>query len=697
MTQGSGDHVRSCFHFREDNAFRSFGSGHSPFVIWLLLVLFVCPQLATADLTSGPGEKKKKKKDDQEYLPEARPINVRFIAGTQVDIELEGVTARQGPLRFVIREQPQHGTLSAIRPHPRELFKAIVTYTPKTGDASLVDRFTYACKLEEGSWSASSPVSLIGKRANPKIEIVQPPSFGRVLPGSEGASKMVLKNTGIAPFAADIQWQAPWLGPPRIELGIGEEREFLVTVKPSAPGTLIWETELQHGEPLSRVKLYVECTQPFVVAPGQLKLNYVAATGDRRGKVGVANSTDLPMKLTIEPPARMRAPKEIEVQPKQSLDVEVSLSPDDVNVFRGELWVINEPYRERVLIDAAPEPAQAALVSPKDSVIDFGTVPKGQTAQSKVVLQNVGGEPAVLAAQAAPPFRVVESDSAVSIASGASRELVVEGLSEQAGKFTGNIIFSGSGGKLSMTAKLTVTDPSTPQPIRPMTGGNPRSVRVPVAKASGAAGVAPLAGASSRPVAPPPKPADAAKAGGAATADGAAAETGRRVPLSKVETALLGYLSTFGMPTPKELLSARLQKIERIELVRQGKDQLVLAWKEPAEKPESYRLEEGYRVRNEPTRRWLKAWHEMPNVEKIAGEAGKHTVRITKLLPGSNYEFRVLGVDKDGKVSEPSDIHRFSTGKPWRWPSWTWQALVALALVIFLFVYYRLKRGKWEI
>ena len=655
----------------------------------LSCVLLLCPQLASADLTTGA---KKKKKDDTLYTPEAKPVNVRFISGMPVDIELDAATSRAGPVRFVIREQPQHGTLSAIRLHPRESFKAIVTYTPNPGDASLVDRFTYACKLEEGSWSAPSPVSLVGKRANPKVEIIQPPNFGRVLPGFETTSKMVLKNTGIAPFAADIQWQAPWLGPPRIELGIGEQKEFLVSVKPTAPGTLIWETELQHGEALSKVRLYVECTQLFVVAPGQLKLHYDPITGDRRGKVGVANATDLPMKFTIEPPVRVRAPKEIEVPSKQSIDVEISLAPEDVNAFRGELWVINEPYRERVLIDAAPEPAQAVLVSPKTGVVDLGVVPKGKTAQSKVMLQNIGGEAAVLAAQAAPPFRVIESDSAVSIAPGESREMVVEATSGQAGKFTGDIIFSGTGGKLSIAAKLTVSDLSTPQPIRPMSAQNPRSARVPVAKAAGAP-----ATETTKPDAKAPKhESPKTKVEGGAKPE-EPAKAGELPPMSQKVAAAYGYLSTFGMPILKSMMNPNLRKVEGIEVMEQGREHLVLAWKESGTKPERYLLEQAVNFLERRTQRWLKAWRELPSVEIINGKPDRHTVRVTGLVPDSRYELRVLAVDAEGKVSEPSDIHFISTAPPFRFPSWTWLALVIVALGIFGFVYLNIRRGKWDL
>lgn len=693
MTRGSGGvaFASPCLHKREAMGFYSFA-------IRALCTLLLCPHLATADLTTTPGAKKKKK-DDTVYVPEAKPVNVRFIGGMAVDIELDAATARTGAVRFVIREQPQHGTLSVIRPHPKESYKAIVTYTPNPGDTALVDRFTYACKLEESSWSAPSPVSLIGKRANPKVEIIQPPSFGKVLPGFESSSKIILKNTGIAPFAADIQWQVPWLGPPRIELGIGEQKEYMITVKPTAPGTLIWEAELQHGEPLSKVRLYVECAQLFVVAPGQLKLLYDDATGARRGKVGVANSTDLPMKFTIEPPAGVKAPKEIEVQPKQSLDVEVSLSPDNVNAFRGELWVINEPYRERVLLDAAPEPPQAVLVSPKEAVIDFGTLQKGKSAQAKIVLKNIGGESAVLAAQAAPPFRVIESDAAVSIAPGESREMIVEVAAEGAGKFAGDIIFSGTGGKLNVAAKLVVNDPSTPQPIRPMSAQAARPVRVPVAKAASAAATKPAEKPPEAPKATTTKPDKTVETDAqepASTETPTAPDAGL-APLTSYQSTVFAYLGTHGMPTWKGIQSPTLKKPGGIELVKQGRDFLVLAWSEPPEKPEGYLIEQGYPVLNKPTGRWLKAWKVVPNVDKITGEDGKHTVRLTKLTPDSRYELRFLGFDKNGKVSEPSDTHYISTAPPWRFPPWTWQVLVAIALGIFVFVYFRIKRGGWDL
>lgn len=663
---------------------RSFQPLALRLLTWSVLVFGVAG-LAMADLTGIPGEKKKKKSDEP-FLPEAKPIQARFIIGTSVDIELDAATPRLIPVKFVIRDGPKNGTLSAIRPHPRDLHKAIVTYTHNSASGVLADRFTYACRVDEGSWSAPSSVSLTGTRADPKIEIVALTTFGRVLPGYRGTAKMTLKNSGIAPFATDMQWQAPWKGPPRIELGIGEEQSYLLTVEPTAPGTLIWETEIQPGQQLSKLRLYVECAQMFVVAPGQIKLSFDPVSGDRRGKVGVANSTDQPMKFTIEPPERVKTVREIEVGAKQSAELVISLAAGDVTPFSGELWVINEPYRERVLIDAAAEPAQAVIVTPESGSIDFGVAAKGKTVQATVVLRNVGGEPVVLASQGMPPFRVSEKDGALSIAPGQSREVVVEVKSDQVGKFSGSVHFTGTGGKLTLNTKVAVIDPSTPQPLRQKPIENPHSLRKPSAKAAGDATTF-TPNAAPEVVSPTPD-------GKPEVKKAEPREEGQR--FSRAALDVLAHLSTFGMPIGKEFINPALKPISGIMVKKQGRDELVLAWAEADPKPEKYLLEQGYRVFERSTEHWLKAWQPMPNTEVIKGEEGQHTVRVSKLVPNSRYEFRVISMDDKGMVSEPSDIHSISTLPPWKFPSWTLPGLGVLTLLGFSYLYFRLQSRKWE-
>lgn len=157
---------------------------------------------------------------------------------------------------------------------------------------------------------------------------------------------------------------------------------------------------------------------------------------------------------------------------------------------------------------------------------------------------------------------------------------------------------------------------------------------------------------------------------------------------------MFSYLATFGMPIPPQLRSPTLPKIEGIEVVKRAADHLVLAWKELTEQPKDYRVELGYRVKNQPTGLWLKAWKEPDKMEKIIGEPGKRTVRLDGLVPNARYEVRVLAMDADGKVSEPSDIHIISTAAPWKLPSWMWNVLAVIVLGILCFVLYRIKSAR---
>jgi hypothetical protein len=686
----------------------AFNIPHLRLPATLMFLVISCTQvLADVALPGGDKDKKKKKKDEVErqFLPEAKPIIARYISGMTVDVELDAATASVVPVRFIIREMPQHGTLSPIRPHPKDLHKAIVTYTHTGGAAQLVDRFTYACQVGGGSWSAPGVVSLIGKRADPKVELIVHPKFPKVLPGYESTARIRLKNSGIAPFSADMQWQPPWTGPARIDLAIGEEKEFNLSVKPTAPGTLIWETEIQPGFADSKVRLWVECAQIFTVSPGLVKMIFDPARGARYAKINVVNSTNKAMKVGIEPPPRTTVAKEIEIPAKLSTEVEIALAADDVEAFQGDLWVVHEPYRERVRVTAAPEPAQLRLLQPQ--TIDFGNMVKGKAAQAKITVQNIGGEAAVVAAQSAAPFRVSEADGALSLAPGEARDLTIEATADAAGKFSSNVVFSGTGGQISLPVKALITDPNTPQPIKPVTIENPRSMRKSVASKNDDGVNAQLTSTGGA----TPSPLSASGANLASASQAALLSAAAEVPtsggtgerkfgfegLDNTQAAIFSYLATFGMPIPKELRSATMPKIEGIELVKRATDHLVLAWSELKENPREYVLELGYRVRNQETGLWLKAWQSPKNVEKISGEAGKRTVRLTDLVPNARYEVRVLAMDEDGKVSEPSDIHIFSTAAPWRMPSWTWNVLALIALGILGFVFHRLKSGAWKV
>jgi hypothetical protein len=62
--------------------------------------------------------------------------------------------------------------------------KAFITYTHRDADV-MSDKFTYACRVDDGPVSAPATVSLIGQVLEPKLEIIDAPRIGKVFLGGE--------------------------------------------------------------------------------------------------------------------------------------------------------------------------------------------------------------------------------------------------------------------------------------------------------------------------------------------------------------------------------------------------------------------------------------------------------------------------------------------------------------------------------
>lgn len=637
---------------------------------------------ALADIKLGPGKEKDKDSRKAEekrmeqlgtMIPEVKPAQVSFVAGRSVDVELDAASAVVTGLRFLIRETPKHGTLSEVRPHPTERHKAIVTYTHTGGEEHLADGFTYACRINEGAVSAPARVALNGRRAEARLEILKQAQFGRVLPGTEVMAKVVVVNRGIGPFDAEVKWPAPWKGPPRLALPIGETTELAVFVTPERPGVMTEEVVLQEGNPTSRVRLWLQCEQPFIVSPGRAQMNYDAERGLRWVKAQIANATKERMKLRLTLPERLQGPAEVEVGPGQMQVVELSLAETDVKAFEGVVGVTDGVLTERLILGASPEPAQVELLAPSSGNLQFGSHEQGVVAKATLVLANRGGEAAVMAVQAPPPFRVAAEEQSFSVAPGETQKLVMEVESGKSGRYQGKVVLSGGGARLEMDAEATFVDPKMIQ----MKAGEEKKGEAPV-----------TAGRVARPKAAPTPAAPAATAGGpqsppapqevkptqaAESAEVAATAIGR---VDQRTAAVLSYLSVFGAPIPEKDRSKKYGKLSGIEMTRQGKDYLELAWESPnpSAPPQSYRVEASQQVYEPTTKLFFRSWAPMPGVERLVVSAEKEGVRLSGLRPSSQYELRVLAVDEHGKVSPPSDIYLMSTLAPWRPPMWWWYA-----------------------
>lgn len=664
------------------------------------------PDEALADIKLIPGKKKDKQveKSDEKRMeqvqtlaPEVKPTQVSFVAGRGVEIQLDAATAVSSGLKFFIREQPSHGVLTDLRPHPTERHKALVTYTHTGGDA-LNDSFSYACRINEGPFSAPARVTLLGRRPQPRLQVLQQAQFGRVLPGTEVMAKVVLTNTGIGPFATDLQWPSPWQGPPRLELGIGEQVELAVFIKPERPGVISNELLLQEDNPASRVRLWLQCEQPFIVTPSRAAMNYDKERGLRWVKAKVANATKEPMTLRFLLPERLEGPSEVMVPPNDLREIEFVLDEDDVALFKGDVTVTDGVLVERLSLGASPKPPIIELLAPSSGVLQFGSHEHGQVGRAKMILTNRGGEAAVLAIQAPPPFRVPEDEQSLSVAPGATCELAIEVMSNKAGKYAGKVVVSGDGNRIELGAEASFVDPKV------------QTMGKVAAKGAGGTDTAGATGLKARPkvvAMPQEEPGEVVAISPDAPPAAEAKEVERQVgaqpelpakPVTMMgrvdarSAALLSYLSVFGAPLPEDQISDKFKKLESIQVIDQRRDSLTLAWPQPHPEslPESYLVEQGSHVYVPAMKMFFRDWKPVTGAERMRFNDGREGVRIGGLRPSSQYELRFMAVDDRGKLSVPSDIYMVRTLPPWKMPSWVGLSLGAAALGGLLLIARRL-------
>jgi hypothetical protein len=653
----------------------------------LLCTLALLSSQAWADLTIKPGTKPKEtakdiKKAQEERMkdgfttPECLDKTGQFVTGQSVLIELEAATASTEQVKFVVREQPKHGILSALRPHPnpQKGNKSIITYTHTGSVEDLADSFTYVAKLSEGPSSNPATVTLSGKAAAPKLEILQHPLFKPLQAGGEDLGEFVVKNSGSAVYNGDLTWPAPFIGPPKIVLLVGESQTYLIKAKPPAPGGYRLDLPLQPGNEKATLRSVLECVQPFSVVPSVLELNFDRATGLRKGTVKVTNISSAPLKLTIDAHHRISAPTELLVEPGATTDFTLGMKPEDVEAFRGEVWFLRDPSKEKLIISAPAEPAQLALVNTAQQELNFGSIERGRDATVKVSFKNGGGQVAAISPLNLPPFFIATPTAELIVPPGGSKEVVFAFKPDMPGKYEKSLTLSSTGGDLTFKATATMVDPrrGPGNGVNPATGiQNPHtpagksspppratSARSSSAESPSAPPVPSLPATPARDTEPSPS---SSSAGGAATANASAESSGRP---TGAKAALLGMVQQFGvgLDSLPQFQSPTVDPMQAVRAFDLGPDFVVVGWLLPEQNPPaSVRLECAKTTYNAELRAPLKTWEEVKTWQPASAPEGAGAARISGLQPNRQYEFRVLGVDSQGLLSKGSDLLTIQT------------------------------------
>lgn len=659
----------------------------------LLALTALTSGMALADVKLRAGDGKRSK--DDVFIPEARDVSASFVAGNTVDIELIGTVGTLKQADFVVRQLPEHGTLTNLRPHPRESNKSLITYTHAGEQASLMDRFTYSVRVDGGPFSAPATVTLRGQRMEPILSVVKMPSFGRVFLGGEASGVVSVRNMGRAPYRMNMVWSEGWSGPPTLEVNPGDTVDFQLIFKPVRPGEVRHEIELQPGVKTSKLTLFGEGLRALTVSPGYLTLDYNRTTGVRSGILTLVNGRSDPMKVTIKFPIRLLAPATLEIPPQQKAEVLLQLPATDVPQFLGEVVVESDGVSEKVAVQSRPKPAELKVVSPEKGTLDFGQVTQRKATSRDIILANTGGELLVVEVQARNPYVSEFSGQALRLEPGQQRSVKVFLKSESLGNVISDLRIIGGASESVVTLKSYVQEPATPvaAPTPPVLAATPTTPLTPSTGSS-----APAAAPTATPVAVTPAAAPVAVAPSpvAAPVRRSVPSDAPRAPLNGVQNALAAYLATEGLPMPSSFINPHLDRVNSVELVDRETSNFTIAWKKPGVAPAGWALETASMAKDERSNLFIKTWNRVNHWKTVSGDNDKVVVKVLALRPASQYEMRVRGVDRDGKFSEPSPVFVVTTPEPWRVPAWAWRGMLVSALLVVIYMLWRARRGDFE-
>jgi hypothetical protein len=652
-------------------SFSRFSSVLRAVVVAGAITALVQPAALLADVATKSGDKKKDpddkkaRKDKFDYLPEARPVSVRFLDGQVLDVELVAAVGSLKPMEFIIRQAPKHGMLSAPRAHLRENHKGMVTYYHRAGD-ELTDSFTYSCRLDGGAWSAPATVTLTGQRMAPKIEVVSMPNFGRVFLGGETSSRVMLRNTGAADFRTEVKWPEPFTGPPVIEVARGGAVEFQIFAKPAKTGEFRYDLELQPGVREAHMVLFLSCIKALALSPSRLTLLHDPKSGERSGVLSLANARPQPVRVVMKHPTRLLGPEETELAANSRSDLRIALPVGDVESFAGEIVVIAGDDVQKVFVDARPKPAAVQVLVPASLSLDFGIVDQRVTSTREVVLTNAGGETLTVEARVQAPYTLGGSVRSLRLEPREQGRLKIALNAERLGATAGELELTSNTGRTLVNLAADVREGvSLPAPPTP-----------PVVAVSSVPSPQP-AGETSQPTGP------------AQPADFFANRTA-------VQSVLQAVLASAGVPKKRSEIDPYLPVIDNIQIVSTSRSDAVLSWPKPANIPPGWIVEVATRSLEPKSQIFYKVWVRHRDWETTEVDGDRIAVRVKNLQPASMYEMRVLAINREGKVSEPTGFVIVQTKLPWRVPPAVWTTLIALALGYVGYRLYKMRDASFS-
>lgn len=394
--------------------------------------------VALLQLPSGPDLHAAEKKETRPPLvvpPPPVPQQVKVPRGRKIDVPLRIFGKQNEPLRYLIRNQPTHGKVTAPRVTDREV--STVTYEPPADLAITADSFTYSVQTSAG---VSAPVAVTIAITDEPPRLIMPNAldFGEVIVGNAVARELQLRNGGGGMASGELRLEAPWKteGANTYRLGADESAAFKVLFTPAEAGEFRGEIRFTSA-PEHTTLVRGTAAMPVAAIPSAVELKQEAGSTERSGAFELVNRTDEERVFQVRSGGRLITPTTVTVPPQGRISVTLKVPAADVSLARESLRIEASGFSLEVPVRAAAAEAMLQVTPPS---LPFGRLDARRGGQLPISVKNVGGKPVKVGGEIALPFSLAPVE--LELGPGEEKQLAVT-------------LQPGSGGNFRTWLKLT--------------------------------------------------------------------------------------------------------------------------------------------------------------------------------------------------------------------------------------------------
>ena len=348
--------------------------------------------------------------------PQPVQQSARVKRGGSVEIPLRIYGTRNQQLDFLIRSQPESGTLSPPKLTGQQT--ATVKYTPPADLNVVRDKFSYAVRSTEGV-SAPADVLITIIDAPPELIVPDVLQFPRLLVGERAEERLEIFNAGGGVAEGEAKVVAPWqiAGDAHYRLRATERRELRVVFAPATGGS--HEGEVTYSSRPDRVTtVRGEALPPIGFEPERIDLKHSPSHPARAGAFELVNNLAEEQTITLHGSERLVFARHLTIPPGGRAQVVVQTDAGDLLAFEEEITAEARGVTARLRV-RAPQVGPVVRVNPER--VNFGTIALQSRGRSFLEFENIGGTAMTAPLAVNPPFSL--ADSVISLAPGEKKTI----------------------------------------------------------------------------------------------------------------------------------------------------------------------------------------------------------------------------------------------------------------------------------